>query len=231
MKKRAFVTALCAGILCLCGASAFGWEADFEPSTFNPPVAETVEFAICEPCLDSGIFTYAWDFDGDGVIDLDTGEPTAEYAFEAEGFYVAEVTLKDADGRRKTARKGILVGDVPAYAVRERIAQGDGTVFVLITIYVNESVTAPGIQESMPRGWQVELLDDGGAMAAVPNPENRTYDVLYATVLDPGDERSFSYRLHPAGATDPAELTGILSGHTDGSRFALEICGVLEGVP
>jgi len=232
MKKRAFGSAVFAAALLVAAVAAYGWEADFEPATFNPAVGETVEFAICEPCLESsGSFTYSWDFDGDGNVDLDTGEAIVEYAFQVEGYYEVAVELKDQDGRRKSARNGILVGEVPAYAVRETVAQGDGTIFVLLTIHINGPVTAPGIQESMPRGWQVELLDDGGAMAAVVNPVDRTYDVLYATALEAGDERTFSYRLHPAGATPPAELGGALSGHTGGARFVNEICGALEGTP
>jgi len=226
MKKRAFVTALCAGILCLCGASAFGWEADFEPSTYNPRIGDPVDFAICEPCLGSGAFTYAWDFDGDGTVDLDTTEPTAECAYGADGYYEARVTLKDADGRRKSARKGILVGDVPAYAVRETIDQGDGTVFVLITLHINDTIAAPGVRESMPTGWQFELLDDGGAVTN-PNAAERRYEVLWMSILEEGDDATFSYRLHPGGVGSTLALSGFVSGRAHGVGFEFAICGEL----
>lgn len=231
MKKKAFGSVLSAAVLVLFAIGAFGWDADFEPSTYNPTVGEVVEFAICEPCLESGTYTYAWDFDGDGAVDLDTGEPTAEYAFEAAGFYESEVTLKDADGRRKTARKGILVGQVPAYGVRETVDQGDGTAFVLITYHANDSLSAPGIQESMPSGWQFELLDDDSAMAAVTNPTNRTYDIVWGLLLEDGDERVVSYRLHPGGAGSTATLAGTVGGIFEGARFDIEICGTLESDP
>jgi hypothetical protein len=231
MRRRVFESAVAVAILAVCSVGALGWEADFEPSTYNPRIGEPVEFAICEPCLGSGTFAYAWDFDGDGAVDLDTTEPTAKYTYDADGYYEARVTLKDADGRRKSARKGILVGEVPAYGVRETIDQGDGTIFVLVTVYANDAVLITGITETMPAGWQFELLDASDAMATNPNAIDRTYEVLLASQFDQGDSTSFSYRLHPGGLGTALALSGSVSGRFHGEGLTLEICGELGTDP
>ena len=228
MKKRAFGSAIAAAVLVLFAVGAFAWNADFEPSAYNPDVGESVTLAVCEPCLDSGSFQYAWDFDGDGTADVETTDPVVEHVFEVSGLHETEVTLTDADGRRKAKRKGILVGEQPAYAVRETIEESDGTVFVLITIRANEAVSVPGIEESMPRGWQFEVVDDGGALIARANVETRTYEQCWGDELAAGDELSLSYRLHPTSSSSTADLSGPLSGRSEGQRFVAQICGELE---
>jgi len=228
MKKRAFGPVGAAAVLVVFAVGAFAWNADFEPSTYNPDVGESITLAVCEPCLESGSYQYTWDFDGDGTADLETAEPVVEHVFETSGFHATQVTLKDADGRRKTKRKGILVGEQPAYAVRETIEESNGTVFVLITVKANKAVSAPGIEESMPRGWQFEVVDDGGALIGRPNSDTRTYEQCWGDELAAGDELSLSYRLHPTSSSSTASLSGPLSGRSEGQRFVAEICGELE---
>jgi hypothetical protein len=228
MKKRVFGLVFLAAVVGACSVGGLAWNADFDPSTFNPDVDQSVTFSVCEPCLDSGSYRYVWDFDGDGSVDLETEDLVVEHAFGEAGFYETELMLIDADGRRNSKRKGILVGAQPAYAVREVVRQGDGSLFVLITIRVNALVSAPGIEEAMPRGRQFELVDDGGAMAANPNAAARVFEVIWGSLFDTGSELSFSYRLHPAGSVSSTRLSGPLSGRSGGKRFVAEICGELE---
>jgi hypothetical protein len=230
MKRKAFGLVLIASALALFASGAFGWEADFEPSTFNPAVGEVVEFTICEPCLGSGDFTYAWDFDADGAIDLATGAATVEHAFGVEGYGEFEVTLTDEDGRRKVARRGLLVGDVPAYAVRETVDRGDGTIFVAITIHANGTIIAAGIQETRPAGCFFELIDTDEAMLSNPDSTRGSVEVADTAwaMLDAGDERTLSYRLQPTGLALGIVLDGWLSGRWEGTWFENRICGVLE---
>lgn len=228
MKKRVFGLVFLTAVVGAYAVGGFAWNADFDPSTFNSGVDESVTFSVCEPCLDSRSYRYAWDFDGDGSVDLETEDLVVEHAFGESGFYETELTLIDADGRKSTKRKGILAGTQPAYAVREVVRQGDGSLFVLITIRVNATVSAPGIEESMPRGRQFELVDDGGAMAANPNAATRVFEVIWGSLFDSGAELSFSYRLHPAGGATSTLLSGPLSGRSGGKRFVAEICGELE---
>jgi len=225
MKKRLIGSILSAVVLATCAVGA--WDADFEPSSYNPDVDEIVTFAICEPCLDGGTYTYRWDFDGDGALDLETERPTVEHVFTTAGFYEVELTLVDELGRRKTGLKGILVGRMPAYAVRETVEQGDGTTFVLITVHVGAVISVPAFQESMPRGWQFEILDDGGALTRM-NSAERLYEVVWMSAADEVTELTFSYRLHPTNSSGPiTPLDGTFSGYMGSERFSGPICGEL----
>ena len=220
------------GVLCLLSvaALAFGagaWEADFDPTNYNPAVGERVEFAVCETCLATGsTFTYAWDFDGDGLVDLETAEAVIQYEYANEGFYEVGLTVSDAGGRLKAQRKGILVGTKPAMAIREIMPQSDGTYLVLITIDTVTQTSAIGIQENMPRGWQLEIIDAGGALTYA-NAEARTLEVLWGSEFEAGETLTFSYRLHPSYASGLPSFYGQLSGYAGGERFVGGICGDL----
>jgi len=228
MKRSTFVPLVAAAIVGAFFVAGCAWEADFEASNFQPAVNELITFDICEPCLDDGNYRFEWDFNNDGAVDLETDDPSASYAFDEEGFYEVRLTMFDDQGRWGTRLKGVLVGEYPAFALRETVDQGDGTIFVLITITVREAITAPGLEEGMPRGWQFELLDGGGAITNA-NAADRVFEALWGSQLEDGEELTFSYRLHPAGA-GVTVLDGALSGMVDG-RFVAAICGELEVEP
>jgi len=207
--------------------AACAWDADFDPTSYNPGVDQQIEFAVCETCLESGAtFTYAWDFNGDGLVDLETGDPVIMHSFDAEGYYEVGLTVSDAGGRVKVQRKGILVGTKPAAAIREIMAQTDGTYLVLITIDTVNAASAIGFQENMPRGWQMEIVDSGGSLTYA-NGETRMLEVLWGSEFGPGEILTFTYRLHPAYESGLPSFFGQVSGYSDGERFVGEICGDL----
>jgi hypothetical protein len=209
---------------------AFGWEANFDPSTFNPAVDETVTYAVCQPCLEGETVRYSWDFNGDGVPDVETDDETVMYAFSVPGFHDVVLTVTSDYGRVDARRKGILVGAAPAYAVREVLPQDDGTVFVLITIEIVSHVNGLGFTENLPAGWQFEVLDTGGAFER-HNPGKMEREVVWFSEFDEGMTVTFSYRLHRGPAAPSPSFEGTLSGYTRGSegqvRFAGAICGEL----
>jgi hypothetical protein len=217
------VTALLAAFAVVSSAA---WEADFTPSTYNPDVAEIINLAVCEPCLDGGVFHYRWDTDGDGVVDVETDDPVLAHSFDAAGFYEVQLTVVDDGGRQQTRRKGILVGRLPAYATREVLEQADGTIFVVVTVELVESASAIGIEESIPQGWQFEVLDSGGATTRT-NGETRKEEILWMSAFEAGDELTLSYRLHPGYGTSVSRFSGEFSGYSGGGRFAGDICGEL----
>ena len=51
MRNRWIATLVSIGLILTFAAIAFGFEADFDPSTYNPDVAEIINLEICEPCL------------------------------------------------------------------------------------------------------------------------------------------------------------------------------------
>jgi hypothetical protein len=231
MKKRLCVPIAAAVIVIGFALASVAWEADFEPSTFNPGIGQAVTFAVCEPCLDSGAYRYAWDFDGDGITDLVTEDLVIEHAFDAAGFYEVRLTSTADDGRAKTRRLGILVGALPAYAVRETLRQGDGSIFVLVTVYVREAVTGGvGFTEYLPQGWMYEEVDVGGAMKA-ERADPKRYEVAWGAQFDEGAEPAFSYRLIPGYGGSTVVFDGMLNGYTNGERFYGPVCGELEAAP
>jgi len=209
--------------------AAAAWKADFTPSTYNPGVGQGVSFAVCEPCLTGGTYTYRWDWNGDGVVDVETRDAVTTNTYLAAGSYEVELTIVDDAGRRESCRKGILVGIVPSFAVRDVLAQADGAILVVISIRVVASSSALGFIETLQQGWQVELVDTAGAMTNI-NAEARKLEVLWGSAFEPGEELVFSYRLYPGYATTISRFSGEMSGYAGGVRFVSGICGVL-GLP
>ncbi|MEW5826050.1 MAG: PKD domain-containing protein [Candidatus Bipolaricaulota bacterium] len=203
------------------------WSADFTPSTYNPAVGDAVSFAVCEPCLGGGAFRYEWDFDSDGTVDIDTDAVLVSCTFAAQGFYEVTLTVRDSGGRTQVAKKGVLVGAVPAYGVRQVVDQGDGTLFVVVQITVTGDCSALGFVEAIPQGWQVEVLDAAGAMTNL-NSEEKRLEALWGSQFAVGDEITFSYRLHPGYATASPRLSGEVSGYVTGLRFVGATCGSLS---
>ncbi len=210
-------------------AVAHAFEADFDPSAYNPNAAEIVNFEVCEPCLGGDGFQYKWDFDADGVSEIETDAALVAYAFPSPGYYEVVLTVSDGSGRTSTRRKGILVGSLPAFAVRELLSQDDGTILVLITITVTADCSAIGFQETMPAGWQVEVVDAGGSVAH-PNLLTKKLEVLWGSQFVEGETLTFSYRLYPAYTSTLQGLRGEISGYTEEGRFIGRISGEL-GMP
>ena len=225
-RKRIGLASAIASILILAVGTAHAFEADFDPSNYNPDVAEIVNFAACESCLDGSGYRYAWDFDADGVSEVETEEALVTHAFSAPGYYEVVLTVTSDSGRTGMRRKGILVGRLPAYGVRELMPQGDGTVLVLITIRVTAECSALGFTEDNPRGWQIEVVDAGGSFA-YPNPTTKRLEVVWGSQFSEGETVTFTYRLHPAYTSTLRELSGDLSGYTADGRFVGGIGGEL----
>jgi hypothetical protein len=218
------------GLLIAAGSASVAsaaWQADFTPSAFNPGVGEVVNFAVCETCLGSGgAYRYLWDFNSDGVVDADTESTATACTFDAPGFYEVKLTIQDLGGREVTRRKGILVGPAPAYGVRQVILETDGTVFVSIAIIVNSLASAPFLVESVPSGWQLEIIDSGGSVTKM-NTESRQLEVGWLSQAEAGDELVFTYRLYSNYATQTRRLSGEVSEYVGGERFAGSVCGEL----
>ncbi len=211
-----------------CTAAAATWAADFTPSMWNLAVGDVVDFSVCETCLGSGAgYRYIWDFDSDGVVDVDTEATVVACTFNLPGFYEVKLTIRDSGGREQTRTKGLVVGDTPAVAVREVVAQDDGSYLVSVGLTIVSPVAAPGLVESIPSGWQAEIVDAAGAMTRL-NPETRELEVGWLSQAAPGDQIVFSYRLYSNYASQVRTLSGEMSGYVGGTRFAHPVCGELR---
>jgi len=225
-RKRIACAGAIASIVILAVGVAYAFETDFDPSIYNPDVGEIVNFGVCESCLDAGEYRYTWDFDGDGVPEIESEDSLVTHAFSEAGYYEVVLTVTSASGRSGTRRKGVIVGSLPAFAVRELMPQGDGTILVLVTVRITEDCSAIGFQETMPQGWQIEVVDAGGAFA-YPNPATKKLEAIWGSQFGEGETVTFTYRLHPAYSASLHGLTGDLSGYTDDGRFIGRIGGEL----
>lgn len=208
-------------------AASAAWTADFTPSTWNPAVGEIVQFSVCESCHGtSGSYVYLWDFNSDGVIDTETRSPVTSFSCAAEGFYAVKLIVRDAGGREATRSKGILAGAVPAYGLREMVVESDGAVLVSVTMVAESEAVALGLEEVIPAGWQVEVIDAAGALTNY-NTEKRVLEVVWMSQALPGDQMVFTYRLYSNYASQLKQLSGQVTGYRNSVRFAGESCGEL----
>ncbi len=87
--------------------------ASFLISPAEPEPGEVIIFnGTSSLDLDGLIESFAWDFDGDGVID--STAPIAEYAFVAAGLYNITLIVKDDDGNSHSVTEAIEVGSQPS---------------------------------------------------------------------------------------------------------------------
>lgn len=222
MRKRLTCVFCISAFLLAIGLLALGGEANFSSSSYNPALGETVAFEVCQPCLGSGTFHYEWDFDGDGLYEVSIEEPLVVHTFTEPGYVDVALRVVDAGGRVVTRTKGILVGESPLFAVRNLLTEENGGTFVLVTLTARAVVSAPALEEKLPRGWQVEILDSGGTFTKVTDG---TLQVLWAEMLIGGETRTFSYRLYPAYATGAPELSGVISAYYVEGRIKASVCG------
>jgi len=114
---------------------------------------------------------------------------------------------------------------VPAIGVRELLVEADGAIFVLITITTHATVTA-NIEEGIPSGWAVEIVDAGGAMVKI-NTTEKLIQAAWMSLYDSDEMFTFSYRLRPAYTSVLPTLSGDVAGYSSGDRFAMGIAGML----
>jgi hypothetical protein len=172
-----------------------GDEANFVPSTYNPAVGEGVIFEVCQACLVSGADHYEWDFDGDGLYEVTTDEVRITQTFTEPGYIVISLRVVDTHGRALTHSKGILTGESPLFAVREATTEGDGMILVRITLSAQAEVRAVGLEEVIPRGWQVEVIDPGNTIS---KKEGENLQFLWMNPIEPGEMWIIVYRLYPS---------------------------------
>jgi len=228
MKNRWIAQWVSISLVLIFAGAVYAFEADFDPSTYNPDVAEIVNFEVCEPCLGGSDFTYSWDFDGNGTPEIETAQDLVTYSFPSAGFHEVVLTVSDAGGRTSVVRQGVVVGPVPAIAVRELLVEPDGSIFVLISVTMNARVSAPGIEESIPNGWAAEVIDTGGAVVKM-NMELRQFEAGWMSMFEEDETVTFSYRLSPAYTSVLPALHGDVTG-ISGKYFRSGITGML-GLP
>lgn len=205
-------------LLLAVGFTVWGAQPGLTISDYNPAVGATVQFAVSY----AGDGTqYAWDFDGDGTYEATTQQPTVDHVFTTPGFVEISARVTGAGGRVTSWRRGLLIGACPLYAIRDANVATDGTVVVDITLHSREEVRAPGLEERIPQGWQLEIVNAGNA---VTKRVGNDLQVLWLNPIEAGDLWTFTYRLHPPYGAGSPTLSGTVSGYAD-KRVTATVCG------
>ena len=224
MKRGLSITLTLSGaVLFLVGLAAFGQGIDFDPNTYNPAVGEAVTFSVCTSCA-AGAVSYEWDFDGDGVSDLSTADPSVEHSFDAPGYYVITLRVVGSDGRVTIRKKGILVGHSPLIGIRHVKPGPNGSLSVTIQVIAGADLSGVGIEERIPVGWQVSATQTGGVFVKRAGSK---LQVLWLNQLADGDVATFSYDLYPAQGSGVPSFAGTISGYSKGKRTKNDLCGDL----
>ncbi len=224
MKNRLKGIAMLLVLVTVGGVIAFAGTANFAPTTYNPAVGEDVTFTVCQTCLSYDAVKYEWDFDGDGTYEVSTSDPVIEHAFPEEGFVAVALRVDEGGGRYASCRKGMLIGEFPLFAVREVTPDASGSILVQITIGAYEEVRAVGLEETLPIGWQWEVLD---AANTTWKKEGQDLKFLWMSPIEVGDSWTLAYRLYPSRGSGSPHLVGIVSGYTE-SRVKTSVCGDLD---
>lgn len=211
MTRRGLMAVCAAGLLLAAACSAVGAGINFAPSTYNPGVGEAVTFQVCQTCLGGGQFRFTWAFGEDGSSEVTTTDLSVTRSFDHAGYVRVALAARDSSGRAFSRTKEILVGESPLVAVREASPEDRGTILVTVTLLAREALSGLGLTETVPRGWQAQEIDRGGA--TVVNPIGQTLEVLWAEAIDAGQQRVFAYRLLPTSAGGLPELSGTASAY------------------
>ncbi len=116
---------------------------------------------------DGRIVRYKWDFNGDGVVDLESTEPKVQYAYLAGGTYTVRLTVVDNVGMEGTFTLPLVVSPVTVTAVRSistTTALPGYTFRVQVRIHTDQDLAGAGLDENPPVGWEITPVNNGGAI-------------------------------------------------------------------
>jgi len=171
--------------------------AVFKVTPADPRVAVSTLFdASGSYDVDGLIASYAWDFDNDGVFDVDSASSEVEYTFAESGDLTVTLKVTDDEGASAIAK---IPGDETIIG---------GTVKVTITITANTEVHGLTLHEDIPASW---TFAEGYNASATFRKE--TTDWLFMETLEDGDTRVIEYTLTaPSTCSEPAKaaLGGIV---------------------
>lgn len=191
---------------------------------------------------DSRIESYAWDFDGDRVIDQVTDDAVISHIFTVAGARDVTLWATDAQGRVGDFEREIevfpsvsLVRTIETCLPNDETIEG-AIVNVTITVDVNTEIHGLVIHEVTPAGWAVELTENN---RATPHNDsaNHAVDWLFLETLRDGDIRTIRYRLTAPtggftsdedaegepGGRDSVTIVGV--GSSSSPQFAQQLAG------
>jgi PKD repeat protein len=154
-----------------------GMGIDFSADTHFGPAPLTIAF---ESSIIGGTppFTYAWDFDDDGVTDDTTAYPT--WTYDTPGVYSVRLGIRDNNGLVDTLEK-------LNYIVVTGVTTSDPDVTITTADYTDDPASDPDTYDPSDAPEDIEWATARGFELAAAGPDG-TYDfnITFANPLDPG---------------------------------------------
>ncbi len=182
--------------------------ADFDFSPADPSPGEDVQFTDKSSDVDGTISSWSWDF-GDGNTSA-VQSPSHQYA--EVGRFTVTLTVTDNDGATATASKPIEVSKIVtatrtiAAFESNRVPRG-ASFKVTIEIQAHKELIGMGLDEDLPQGWEVEPLENAGAVFKKDGTQWSFQEIIKA-----GDTKTVIYAVRVPKELEPAtfEIAGIL---------------------
>jgi len=111
---------------------------------------------------DGRIAKYEWDFNGDGLFDSTTTEPTVTYTYATSGSKSVTVRATDNEGATARSTLSVSIGDLAvrvARTISTSAALPGSTFLVVVRIEPQMDVAGVGLQENLPVGWKIKPLE------------------------------------------------------------------------
>ncbi|NPE28730.1 DUF4430 domain-containing protein [Methanococcoides sp. SA1] len=199
-------------------------DAEFSADVVSGDVPLTVQFT--DESTDGVVTEWQWDFNNDGIIDSYEQNPVHTYT--TEGFYSVSLVVLNLQGSTEELKANFITAGIPAPASginAQRTIENDTImtydvprdVFVSVTMTANEGdIGALTLQETIPEGWDLETINNDGAVFKA-----NTLEWVWAGELVNGDSKTIEYVLHV-----PASCDNVARYDISGIVYAYEIAPI-----
>jgi len=141
--------------------------ATFYMSPAAANVNDTITFdASSSYDPDGSVVSYEWDFNGDGLFEQTTSDPTATYTYSTAGTKSVTLRVTDDEGATDRLAQSVAIDELAVTVTRtiSTIQALPGTTFLIVVrIEPEMDLAGVGLQENLPIGWIVEPLENAGA--------------------------------------------------------------------
>lgn len=169
-------------------------QVGFTVSPSNPRINQPVTFDASSSFDPDGLIAkYEWDFNGDGLFDSTTTEPTATYTYATSGSKSVTVRATDNEGATARATVSVSIGDLAVKVTRTistSAALPGSTFLVIVRIEPQMDVAGVGLQENLPVGWKIKPLENAGAAF-----KRATVQWVFVDQIRAGSTKIISYEL------------------------------------
>jgi glucose/arabinose dehydrogenase len=176
------------------GAGNRSPEAVILANPTSGPVGVTVQFSAAGSSdFEGDILSFAWDFDGDGVIDSTMAVDS--YTYSEPGVKVAELTVSDGQGGKRVTTIEISVGNKPVPVIENPPEGATFSVGDILTLTGSATDEETGSIPDSSLVWEVRQhhnthyhpfldLTNGNNIALQPAPEPEDYDAAKSSYLE-----------------------------------------------